>query len=49
MKRAKALVSAAEHSIGSKEAPEAARMEQKNLTEDMDIYASRLVWRLIYI
>ena len=41
MKRAKALVSAAEHSIGSKEAPEAARIELKNLLNDMDIYASR--------
>lgn len=42
MKRAKTLVSAAEHSIGSKEAPEAARMELKNLLNDMDVYASRL-------
>ena len=42
MKRAKTLVSAAEHSIGSKEAPEAARMELKNLLSDMDVYASRL-------
>lgn len=41
MKRAKTLVSAAEHSIGSKEAPEAARVELKNLLNDMDIYASR--------
>lgn len=42
MKRARTLVSAAEHSIGSKEAPEAARMELKNLLSDMDVYASRL-------
>ncbi len=42
MKRAKTLVSAAEHSIGSKEAPEAARIELKNLLNDMDVYAERL-------
>lgn len=42
MKRAKTLVSAAEHSVGSKEAPEAARMELKNLLDDMDVYTSRL-------
>ncbi len=42
MKRAKALVTAAEHSVGSREAPEAARMELKNLLGDMDVYASRL-------
>ena len=42
MKRAKTLVSAAEHSVGSKEAPEAARMELRNLLEDMDVYVSRL-------
>ncbi len=42
MKRARKLVSAAEHSVGSKEAPEAARMELKNLLNDMDVYASRL-------
>ena len=42
MKRAKALVSAAEHSVGSKEAPEAARMELKNLLNDMDVYGSRM-------
>lgn len=42
MKRAKALVLAAEHSIGSKEAPEAARMELRNLLGDMDVYTSRL-------
>ena len=42
MKRAKILVSAAEHSVGSKEAPEAARMELRNLLNDMDVYASRV-------
>lgn len=41
MKRAKTLVSAAEHSVGSKEAPEAARMELKNLLNDMEVYVSR--------
>lgn len=42
MKRAKTLVSAAEHSVGSKEAPETARIELKNLLNDMDVYATRL-------
>ena len=42
MKRAKILISAAEHSVGSKEAPEAARMELRNLLNDMDVYASRV-------
>ncbi|MFG6330404.1 MAG: IS110 family transposase [Lachnospiraceae bacterium] len=42
MKRARSLVSAAEHSVGSKEAPEAARMELRNLLDDMDAYTSRL-------
>ena len=42
LKRAKTLVSAAEHSIGSKEAPEAARIELRNLLNDMDVYASRV-------
>ena len=41
MKRAKTLVTAAEHSVGSREAPEAARMELWNLLKDMDVYASR--------
>lgn len=41
MKRAKTLVSAAEHSVGSKEAPEAAGIELKNLLHDMDVYTSR--------
>ena len=39
MKRAKALLSAAEHSVGSKEAP---RMELENLLSDMDVHASRM-------
>lgn len=42
MNRAKTLVSATEHSVGSKEAPEAARLELKNLLDDIDVYASRL-------
>ena len=39
MKRAKTLVSAAEHSVGSKEAPEAARIELKNLLNDCFLQA----------
>ena len=39
MKRAKILVLAAEHSVGSEEA---ARMELRNLLNDMDVYASRV-------
>lgn len=42
MKRAKTLVSAAEHSVGSKEAPEAARMELRHLLNDLDVYGARL-------
>ena len=42
MKRAKTLVSAAEHSVGSKEAPEAARIELRHLLNDLDVYATRL-------
>ena len=42
IKRAKTLITAAGHSVGSKEAPEAARMELKILLEDMDVYAARL-------
>ena len=41
-KRAKTLVTVAEHSVGSKEAPEAARMELKNLLSDLEVYAGRL-------
>ena len=49
MKRAKTLVSAAEHSVGSQEAPEAARIELQNLLDDIDVYTSRLeglLWKL---
>ena len=42
LKRAKTLVNAAEHSVGSKEAPEAARMELKLLLEDYDSYSARM-------
>ena len=42
MKRAKNLVTAAEHSVGSKESPEAARIELKILLHDIDEYASRV-------
>ena len=42
MKRAKTLITAAEHSVGSKEAPETARLELRHLLEDMDVYTSRL-------
>ena len=40
MKRAKTLLSAAEHSVGSQEAPEAASMEIWNLLEDYEKYSS---------
>ena len=49
MKGAKTLVSAAEHSAGSKEAPGAARMERKNLLNGMDVYTSRLEELLLKI
>lgn len=42
LKRAKTLVAAAEHSVGSQEAPDAARMELKNLLHDYDLYKQRL-------
>lgn len=42
MKRAKTLAAAAEHSVGSKEAPEAARIEIRNLLGDLDVYTSRM-------
>ena len=42
MKRAKTLVSAAEHSVGSKDAPGAARIEIRNLLNDLDVYSARL-------
>ena len=42
MKGAKTLVTAAEHNVGSNEAPEAARFELRNLLGDMEVYVSRL-------
>ena len=42
MKMAKTLLSAAEHSVGSQEAPEAASMEIWNLLEDYEKYSSRM-------
>lgn len=42
LKRARMLVSAAEHSVGSQEAPEAARMEIRNLLNDYTVYNTRL-------
>ena len=42
IKRAKTLVSAAEHSIGSKETSETARMELQLLWEDYDSYTARM-------
>ena len=42
IKRAKSLVIAAEHSIGSLEAPEAARIELGNLLNDYEVYNTRL-------
>lgn len=39
IKRVKSLVSAAEHSVGSKESLEAVRIEPRNLLKDMDVYA----------
>ena len=41
LKRAKTLVTAAEHSIGSQEAPDSARIELKNLLNDYEIYKNR--------
>ena len=40
-KRAKTLLTAAEHSIGSQEAPESARIEMKNILNDYEIYHKR--------
>lgn len=42
LKRAKILVTAAEHSVGSQEAPDSARMELRNLLNDYDLYQGRL-------
>lgn len=41
-KRARTLLSAAECSIGSQEAPEAARLEIQNLLADHEVFSSRL-------
>ena len=46
MKRARTLLSAAEHSVGSQEAPETASLEIRNLLEDYEKYKGcRLRWR----
>ena len=40
-KRAKSLLTAAEHSIGNQEAPESARIELRNLLNDYEVYRKR--------
>lgn len=40
-KRAKTLITDAEHSIGSQEAPDSARIELKNLLNDYEVYCKR--------
>ena len=42
IKRARTLVSAAEHSIGNTEAPESARIEIRNLLNDYEVYKNRM-------
>lgn len=42
IKRARTLVSAAEHSIGSTEAPGSARIEIRNLLNDYEVYKNRM-------
>ena len=42
LKRARTLVSAAEHSIGSTEASESARIEIRNLLNDYEVYKNRM-------
>ena len=42
LKRAKTLVNKAEHSIGSHEAPEAARVELRLLLKDYEMYSQRM-------
>lgn len=42
LKRARVLVSAAEHSIGSTEAPGSARIEIRNLLNDYEVYKNRM-------
>lgn len=41
LKRAKTLLTAAEHSIGSQEAPDSVRIELKNLLNDYEIYRKK--------
>lgn len=49
IKRAKTLVSAAEHSVGSQEGLTAARMEIKNLLSDYEVYSKRMEELLLLI
>lgn len=42
MKRARTLVEAAQHSVGSTESPEAAKYEMELLLGDYDVYTKRL-------
>lgn len=42
MKSVKVLVLAAEHIVGSKDAPEATWIELRNLLSDMEVYASSI-------
>lgn len=42
LKRAKTLITAAEHSVGSQEASDCARMELNNLLNDYEVYHARL-------
>ena len=42
LKRAKTLVDKAEHSVGSREAPEAARVELRLLLDDYEMYSRRM-------
>lgn len=59
LKRAKTLIAAAEHSVGSREAPDSARMELKNLLSDYALYKEKLeellkkvqdkLWEIPYI
>lgn len=49
LKRAKTLLSAAEHSIGSQEGLTAARMEIKNLLNEHEVYSKRVADILMLI
>lgn len=42
MKRTKTLLSAAEHSLGSQETPEASALEMEGLLEDYEKYSERM-------